>query len=151
MSVVLLFWTYLCCGDFAHTLGFGYYVIWMYLWVDDMATLGVCYISAVMFYCWNFYACQLRIIWRRDVYFLKFFYIRVFYRFKRSRALQVGIRAMSVLSGPKPGELPVVFECNIKLTSILVVVFLFCWLFFRCMRHVRKYCRYSSCCFVSFF
>jgi len=35
-----------------------------------MTTGGVCYISVVMFYCWNFYACQLWIIWRHDVYFL---------------------------------------------------------------------------------
>jgi len=47
----------------------------------------------------------------------------VIYRFNRNRALQVGIRAMSVLSGPKPGELPVVFEWYIELPSILV---LFC-------------------------
>jgi len=46
-----------------------------------MATRGVCYISAVMFYCWNFYACQLWIIWRRDVYFLNIYYFRVIYRF----------------------------------------------------------------------
>jgi len=52
--------------------------------------------------------------------------MRVIYRFNRSRALQVGIRAMSVLSGPKPGELPVVFEWYIELPSILVVVFCFC-------------------------
>jgi len=66
---------------------FGYYILWMYLWVDDMPTLGVCYISAVMFYCWNFYACQLRIIWRCDVYFLNIYYIRVIYRFNRSGTL----------------------------------------------------------------
>ena len=55
----------------------------------------------------------------------------MFYRFNRSRALQVGIRAMSVLSGPKPDELPVVFEWYIELPSILVVLFvvvLTCWL-----------------------
>ena len=68
---------------------FGYYILWMYLWVDDMATWGVCYISAVMFYCWNFYACQLRIIWRPDVYFLNIYYIRVIYRFNRSWALHL--------------------------------------------------------------
>ena len=60
------FWICLCCGDFAHMSWFGYYILWMYLWVDDMATWGVCYISAVMFYCWNLYTCQLRIIWRRE-------------------------------------------------------------------------------------
>jgi len=41
-------------------------------------------------------------------------------------ALQVGIRAMSVLSGPKPGELPVVFEWYVELPSILVVLFCCC-------------------------
>jgi len=42
-----------------------------------------------MFYCWNVYACLLWIIWRRDVYFLNIYYIRVIYRFNRSRALRV--------------------------------------------------------------
>jgi len=74
--------------SFAHLSGFGYYILWIYLWVNDMATWGVCYISAVMFYCWKLYACQLRIIWRRDVYFLNIYYIREIYRFNRSRALQ---------------------------------------------------------------
>jgi len=85
-------WSRICllrCWDFTHVSGFGYYFIWMNLRVDDMATWGVCYISAVMFYCWNFCACQLWIIWRRDVYFLNIYYIRVIYRFNRSRALQV--------------------------------------------------------------
>ncbi len=44
------------------------------------------------------------------------------YRLNRNRALQVGISAMSVLSGPKPGELPVVFEWYVELPSILVVL-----------------------------
>jgi len=70
-----------------HVSGFIYY-IWMYLWDDDMTIWGVCYISAVKFYCWNFYACQLWIIWRRDVYFLNIYYIRVIYRLNRNRALQ---------------------------------------------------------------
>ena len=55
----------------------------------------------------------------------------MFYRFNRSRALQVGIRAMSVLSGPKPGELPVVFEWYIELPLIFVMLFVVgftCWL-----------------------
>jgi len=39
----------LCCWDFTHVSGFGYYFMWMYLRDDDMATWGVCYISAVMF------------------------------------------------------------------------------------------------------
>jgi len=50
----------------------------------------------------------------------------VIYRFNRSRALQVGIRGMSVLSGPIPGELLVVFEWYIELPSILVVMFCSC-------------------------
>jgi len=44
-------WSRICllrCWDFAHVSGFIYYFIWMYLWVDDMATWGVCYISVVM-------------------------------------------------------------------------------------------------------
>jgi len=73
-----------------------------------------------------FYVCLLWIIRRRDVYFLIIYYNCVIYRFNRNRALQVGIRAMSVLSGPKPGELPVVFEWYIELPSILVVVFCCC-------------------------
>ena len=50
----------------------------------------------------------------------------MFYRFNRSRALQCGIRAMSVLSGPELGELPI------------------------CMRMVLSYLRYLLCfsCFV---
>ena len=48
------------------------------------------------------------------------------YRLNRHRALQVGIRAMSVLFEPKLGELPVVFERYVELPSILVV--LFSWL-----------------------
>ena len=35
----------------------------------------------------KFYACRLRIIWRRDIYFLNNCYICVFYRFNKSRAL----------------------------------------------------------------
>jgi len=52
--------------------------------------------------------------------------IRVIYRFNRSRTLRVGIRAWFVTSGPKPGELPVVFEWYIELPSILVVLFCCC-------------------------
>jgi len=48
------------------------------------------------------------------------------YHLNRNRALQVGIRAMSVLSGPKPGELVVVFEWYVELPSILVVLFCCC-------------------------
>jgi len=48
------------------------------------------------------------------------------YRLNRNRALQVGIRAMSVLSGPKLSELPVVFEWYVELPSILVVLFYCC-------------------------
>jgi len=50
----------------------------------------------------------------------------VIYRLSRNRALQVGIRAMLVLSVPKLGELPVVFEWYIELPSILVVLFCCC-------------------------
>jgi len=50
------------------------------------------------------------------------------YCLNRNRALEVGIRALSVLSGLKPGELPVVFEWYVELPSILVV--LFYWLLF---------------------
>ena len=44
----------------------------------------------------------------------------------RNKALQVGIRAMLVLSGPKPGELPVEFEWYVELPSMLVVLFCCC-------------------------
>jgi len=44
----------------------------------------------------------------------------------RNKTLQVGIKAMSVLSGPKPGELPVVFEWYVELPSMLVVLFVCC-------------------------
>jgi len=72
----------------------GIWILFGYiLWVDDMASWGVCYISAVMFYCWNFYACQLIIIWRRDVYFLNIYYNHVIYRFNRNRALHTPERS----------------------------------------------------------
>jgi len=48
------------------------------------------------------------------------------YRFNRNKALQVGITTMSVLSGPKLGELPIVFEWYIELPLILVVLFCCC-------------------------
>jgi len=83
----MFLWIYLYVVEIAHMSSFGYYILWMYLWVDDMATWGVCYISAVMLYYWNFYACQLRVIWRCDVYFLIIYYIRVIYHFDRNRAL----------------------------------------------------------------
>jgi len=44
----------------------------------------------------------------------------------RNKALQVGIRAMSVLSGPKPGELPVVFEWYVESPLMLVALFVCC-------------------------
>jgi len=65
---------------------------------------------------------------RRDEYFLCIYLNCMIYCLIRNRALQVGIRAMSVLFEPKPGELPVVFEWYVELPSMLVA--LFCWLFF---------------------
>jgi len=45
--------------------------------------------------CLNFYACYIMVnFWRRSVYFLNKYFIRVFYRFNRNKALQVGIRPM---------------------------------------------------------
>jgi len=79
-----------------------------------------------MLYVEIFYACLLWIIRRRGVYFLIIYYNCVIYRFNRNKALYVGIRAMSVLSGPRPGELPIVFKWYIELPSILVVLFCCC-------------------------
>jgi len=79
---------------FCPYVGFWIFYSWMYLWVDDMTFWRVCYISVVMFYCWNFYACQLKIIWRRDVYFLNIRYIHVIYHFNRSRALHKVVNQM---------------------------------------------------------
>jgi len=44
----------------------------------------------------------------------------------RNRASQVGIRAWLVLSGPKPGEFPVVFKWYVELPLMLVVLFCCC-------------------------
>jgi len=68
------------------------------------------------------------IIRRSDDYFLCIYLNCMIYCLIRNRALQVGIRAMSVLSGPKPDELPVVFEWYVELTFdaccvVLLVVF----------------------------
>ena len=63
---------------------------------------------------------------RRDDYFLFVDRNCMIYCLIRNRALQVGIRAMSVLSGPKPGELLVVFEWYVELPSMLVVLFVCC-------------------------
>jgi len=61
---------------------------------------------------------------RRDDYFLCIYLNCMIYCL--IRALQVGIRAMSVLSGPKPSELPVVFEWYVELPSMRVVLFVCC-------------------------
>jgi len=63
---------------------------------------------------------------RSDDYFLCIYLNCMIYCLIRNRTLQVGIRAMSVLSGPKPGELPVVFEWYVELPSMLVVLFVCC-------------------------
>jgi len=60
----------------------------------------------------------------------------VIYRFNKSRALQVGIKAWLVLSGPKPGELPVVFEWYIELPSILVLLLFLPIGWFCCLREM---------------
>jgi len=39
--------------------GFDYYTMWMCLWVDDMATWGVCYISVVIFFLLLRFLCML--------------------------------------------------------------------------------------------
>jgi len=76
----------------------------------------------------EFYSCLtiLVIICRSDDYFVCIYLNCMIYCLIINRALQVGIRAMSVLSGPKPGELPVVFEWYVELPSILVVLFVCC-------------------------
>jgi len=78
--------------------------------------------------CWKLFSCMtiLVIICRSDDYFLCIYSNCMIYRLIRNRALQVGIRAMSVFSGPKPGELPVVFEWYVELPSTLVVLFVCC-------------------------
>ena len=57
---------------------------------------------------------------RRDDYFLCIYLNCMICCLFRNRALQVGIR---VMSGPKLGELPVVFEWYVELPSMLVVLF----------------------------
>jgi len=63
---------------------------------------------------------------RRDDYFLCIYLNCMIYCLIRNRALQGGIRAMLVLSAPKPGELPVVFEWYDELPLMLVVLFCCC-------------------------
>jgi len=45
----MFLWIYFLLLRFAHMSEFIYYLMWIYLWDDDMATWGVCYYSAVMF------------------------------------------------------------------------------------------------------
>jgi len=65
----------------------------------------------------EFYSCMtiLVINCRSDNYFLCMYLNFMIYCLIRNRALQVGIRAWLVLSGPKPGDLPVVFEWYVEL------------------------------------
>ena len=117
-----------------------YFLSWWHGYIFEVYVIFRCDVS-----CWDILCMSSWwIIRRRDVNFLIIYYNCVIYRFNRNRVLQVGIRAMSVMSGPKPGELPVVFEWYIDLPSILVVMFCCCS---RCMRYVRKYYRYLFRCF----
>jgi len=72
---------------------------------------------------------------RRSVYFLNKCFIRVFYCFNRSRALQVGIRAWLVLSGLVFVEFPVCTRMVVdylRYLSLCAVV-LICWLVWFCV------------------
>jgi len=73
-----------------------------------------------------FHAWLLGVYCRRDDYFLFVYKNCMIYCSIRNKALQVGLRAMPVMSGPKPGELPVVFEWYVELPSMLVVLFVCC-------------------------
>jgi len=65
----------------------------------------------------------LRIYRRRDIYFLNICYIRVFYRFNRSRVLQVDIRAWLVFPGLELDEIPCLYATCMEVLSVLVVLF----------------------------
>jgi len=72
----------------------------------------------------EFYSCMtiLVIICRNGDYFFCIYLNCMSYCLIRNRALQVGIRAWLVLSGPKPRELPIVFEWYVELPLMLVVL-----------------------------
>jgi len=65
--------------------------------------------------------------WRRDIYFLNICIFRVFYRFNKSRALQVGIKAMLVLSKPELGEFPVCMRMVPSIFVMLLCPYLLVW------------------------
>jgi len=94
MSVFMILWIYLCCGDFAYMSGFEYFIYGciyeLMTWLFEVYAIFPpwCFIVEI------FYACWLRIIWRRDIYFLNIYYIRVIYRFNRSRAIQLPHRSI---------------------------------------------------------
>jgi len=57
---------------------------------------------------------------RSDDYFLFIYLNFMIYCLIRNRTLQVGIRAMSVLSGPKLGEISCLYETCTEVLSVLV-------------------------------
>ena len=66
---------------------------------------------------------MLVIIRRSDDYFLCIYLNCMIYCLFRNRALQVGIRAMSVLSGPKLGEISCLYATCTEVLSVLVCCF----------------------------
>jgi hypothetical protein len=86
--------------------------------------------------CWRYMICIrltvdifyifMMILWillRRSVYFLNICIIRMFYRFNRNRALQVGIRDMVSLVRTSIRWISCVYSNGIEVPSVLVVLF----------------------------
>jgi len=73
--------------SFAHMSGLGDFYDDVY-WSYDMYILEM-YDFYPLRLLMNFiYACYLNLMWRRGVYFLNIYIIRVYYRFNRNRALE---------------------------------------------------------------
>ena len=86
----------LCCWDFAHMSWLGDFYDDVY-WSYDMYILEM-YDFYPLRLLRNFiYACYLNLMWRRAVYFLNIYIIRVYYRFNRNRALHLSFSLFSLV------------------------------------------------------
>jgi len=73
----------------SHMLRLEFYLV-LYLWWLWDVYLEMYVIYPLRRFVEIFYACWFETYWRCDDYFLNIYYIRVFYRVNRSRALQTG-------------------------------------------------------------
>jgi len=82
----MILWIYLRYGDFAYLSGFGDFIYGCMLILWHVYFGDVWFTTAATDE--KFYKCMLHdICWRRSVYFLKKCFIRMLYRFNRSRVL----------------------------------------------------------------